>query len=249
MAGKLNGKVAIVTGASSGIGKATAIAFAREGALVAVAARRESEGEETVREIREAGGEATFVKTDVSRASDVEALVNRTLETYGRLDCAFNNAGIGIAGPLTDLSEEEWDRLMDVNLKGTWLCLKYQIPAMLRQGGGAIVNMASITGVVGFPGISVYAATKGGVIALSRSAALECAKSGVRINSISPGLIETDMVTSSPAEWLAQMTAAHPVGRMGKVEEVAEAVVWLCSDAASFVTGHNMIIDGGYTAQ
>ncbi len=249
MTGQLDGKVALVTGASSGIGQATALAFARVGAKVVAASRRRAEGEETVRRIQEAGGEAIFVKTDVSKAAEVEALVNKTMYTYGRLDCACNNAGIPASGPLTDMSEEDWDRVFDVNLKGTWLSLKYEIPAMLEQGGGAIVNVASGAGVVGFAGYASYCATKGGVIALTRAAAMEYAKSGIRINVVSPGAIETDMMATLPPDILAKITAGHPIGHIGKPEEVAEAVVWLCSDSASFVVGHNMMIDGGYTAQ
>lgn len=249
MTGQLDGKVAVVTGASSGIGQATAIAFARVGAKVVAASRRIAEGEETVRRIQEAGGSAIFVKADVSKAAEVEALVNKTVDTYGRLDCAFNNAGIAAISPLTDMSEEDWDRVLDVNLKGTWLSLKYEIPAMLKQGGGAIVNVASVGGVVGFAGYTTYCASKGGVIALTRAAAMEYAKSGIRINVVTPGAIETDMLASIPADLLAQIPAGHPIGRIGKPEDVAEAVVWLCSDAASFVMGHNMVIDGGYTAQ
>jgi len=245
----LYGKVALVTGASSGIGRATAIAFARAGAKVVAASRRAIEGEETVRLIQEAGGEAIFVKTDVSKAAEVEMLVDKTIYTYGGLDYACNNAGIAAFSPLTEISEEEWNHMFDVNLKGTWLCLKYEIRAMLKQGCGAIVNMASVGGVVGAVGGSTYCATKGGVIALTRAAAIEYAKSGIRVNVVSPGSIETDMLSNVPTDLLAQVTVAHPIGRIGKPEEVAESVVWLCSDAASFLTGHNMIIDGGYTVQ
>lgn len=244
---QLYGKVALVTGASSGIGRATALAFAQAGAKVVVASRRTTEGEEVVRQIQQAGSEAIFVKTDVSKAAEVEALVDKTVNIYGRLDCAFNNAGIPSAGLLTDTLEEDWDRVIDVNLKGTWLCLKYEIGAMLIQGGGAIVNAASIGGVVGFAGYASYCASKGGVIALTRSAAMEYAQFGIRINVVSPGAIDTDMLATLPAHQLAQMIAMHPIGRSGKPEEIAEAVVWLCSDAASFVVGHNMMIDGGYT--
>ncbi|MEI2580218.1 SDR family oxidoreductase [Scytonema sp. PRP1] len=249
MISQLYGKVALVTGASSGIGRATAIAFARAGAKVVAASRRLIEGEETVRRIQEVGGEAIFVKTDVSNAAEVEALVNKTVNIYGRLDCAFNNAGIPSSGSLTDVSEDDWNRVIDVNLKGTWLCLKYEIPAMLEQGSGAIVNVASVGGIVGFAGYASYCASKGGVIALSRAAAIEYAKSGIRINIVSPGAINTDMLAIHPVDVLNQIMAKHPIGRSGKPEEVAEAVVWLCSDAASFVTGQNMMIDGGYSAQ
>ncbi|MEH2260679.1 SDR family oxidoreductase [Nostoc sp.] len=249
MTGQFDGKVALVTGASSGIGRATAIAFARVGAKVVAASRRIAEGEETVRCIQEAGGEAIFVKTDVSRAAEVEALVNKTVDTYGRLDCACNNAGRAIFKPLIEMPEEEWNQMFDVNLKGMWFCLKYEISTMLKQEGGAIVNVASVGGVIGAAGTAAYSATKGGVIALTRAAAIEYAKSGIRLNIISPGSIQTDMLETVPTDLLAQVAAGHPVGRIGKPEEVAEAVLWLCSDVASFVTGHNMIIDGGYTAQ
>jgi NAD(P)-dependent dehydrogenase (short-subunit alcohol dehydrogenase family) len=246
---QLHGKVALVTGASTGIGQATAIAFARAGAKVVAASRRIAEGEETVRQIEEAGGEAMFVKTDVSKAADIETLVNKTMDTYGRLDCACNNAGIISGSLLTDISEEDWDRQINVNLKGTWLSLKYEIPAMLKQGGGAIVNISSTAGVVALPGFPAYAATKGGIVALTLTAAVDYAKSGIRINVVSPAAIETDMLHNTPPDIVTQILAAHPIGRAGKPEEIAEAVVWLCSDAASFVTGHNMLIDGGYTPQ
>ena len=246
---QLDGKVALVTGASSGIGRATALAFARAGAKVVAASRRITEGEETVRHILDTGGEAIFVKTDVSNASEVEALVNKTMDIYGRLDCACNNAGIAAFSSLIDTLEEDWNQMLNVNLKGTWLCLKYEIPAMLKHGGGAIVNMASVGGVVGFTRYATYCASKGGVIALTQAAAMEYANSGIRINVVSPGAIETDMLASIPADLLARIPEAHPIGRTGKPKEIAEAVVWLCSDAASFMIGHNMIIDGGYTAQ
>jgi NAD(P)-dependent dehydrogenase (short-subunit alcohol dehydrogenase family) len=249
MTGQFDGKVALVTGASSGIGRATAIAFARVGAKVVAASRRIAEGEETVRRIQEAGGEAIFVQTDISKAPEVEALVNKTLDTYGGLDCACNNAGRAIFKPLIEMPEEDWNQMFDVNLKGMWLCLKCEISTMLKHKGGAIVNVASVGGVIGAPGTAAYSATKGGVIALTRAAAVEYAKSGIRLNIISPGSIETDMLANVPTDLLAQVAAGHPVGRIGKPEEVAEAVIWLCSDVASFVTGHNMIIDGGYTAQ
>ncbi|MCF2148616.1 SDR family oxidoreductase [Desmonostoc muscorum LEGE 12446] len=250
MSGQLDGKVALVTGASSGIGRASAIAFARAGAKVVAASRRIPEGEATAHQIQEIGGEAIFIKTDVSKADDVEALIQKTVDIYGRLDCACNNAGFGGGAiPLTDMSEEDWDRLIDVNLKGTWLCLKYQIRAMLKQGSGAIVNIASIAGVAGIPGLAGYSATKGGITALSKAAAMEYALAGIRINVISPGAIATDMLATLPADVLAQLRAMHPIGRTGKPEEVADTVVWLCSDAASFITGHNMMVDGGYTTQ
>ena len=250
MSKRCDGKVAIVTGGSSGIGRATAIAFAKEGANVVVAARRTQEGEETVRLAKEAGSDALFVQTDVSKAADVEALVNKTLEAYGRLDCVFNNAGFGKLTPLIERSEEDWNSEIDVNLKGVWLCLKYQIPALLKTGGGAIVNMASIGGgVIGVPNSSVYNAAKAGVVGLTRSAAMEYASQGIRLNAISPGLISTDILANLPQEALEQMTETIPLKRQGRAEEVAEAVVWLCSDGASYITGHNLVVDGGYTVQ
>ena len=245
---EFEGKVALVTGGSSGIGKATALAFARAGANVVIASRRVTEGEQTVHEICERGGDAIFVKTDVSKASEVEGLMNQTIEFYGRLDYACNNAGTFVMGRLFELSEEEWDRTINANLKGIWLSLKYQIPIMLQQKGGVIVNMASMSAIIGNPGVSIYSASKGGVVALTQSAAIEYAASGIRINAISPGVISTPMVDDIPTPLLEDIQSKHPIGRLGKPEEIADAVVWLCSDKASFVTGHNMVIDGGYTA-
>jgi NAD(P)-dependent dehydrogenase (short-subunit alcohol dehydrogenase family) len=246
---EFDGKVALVTGGSSGIGKATALAFARAGANVVIASRRVTEGEQTVHEICERGGDAIFVKTDVSKASEVEGLMNQTIEFYGRLDYACNNAGTFVMGRLFELSEEEWERTINANLKGIWLSLKYQIPIMLQQKGGVIVNMASMSAIIGNPGVSIYSASKGGVVALTQSAAIEYAASGIRINAISPGVISTPMVDDIPTPLLEDIQSKHPIGRLGKPEEIADAVVWLCSDKASFVTGHNMVIDGGYTAQ
>ncbi len=246
---EFEGKVALVTGGSSGIGKATAIAFARAGANVVIASRRVTEGEETVHEICERGGDAIFVKTDISKASEVEGLMDQTIEFYGRLDYACNNAGTFVMGRLFELSEEEWERTINANLKGIWLSLKYQIPIMLQQKGGVIVNMASMSAIIGNPGVSIYSASKGGVVALTQSAAIEYAASGIRINAISPGVISTPIVDDIPTPLLEDIQSKHPIGRLGKPEEIADAVVWLCSDKASFVTGHNMVIDGGYTAQ
>ena len=246
---EFDGKVALVTGGSSGIGKATELAFARVGANVVIASRRVTEGEQTVHEICERGGNAIFVKTDVSKASEVEGLMSQTIEFYGRLDYACNNAGTFVMGRLFELSEEEWDRTINANLKGIWLSLKYQIPIMLQQKRGVIVNMASISAIIGNSGVSIYSASKGGVVALTQSAAIEYAASGIRINAISPGVISTPMVDDIPTRLLEDIQSKHPIGRLGKPEEIANAVVWLCSDKASFVTGHNMVIDGGYTAQ
>ncbi len=253
MAGRVAGKVALITGGGSGIGRATAQIFAREGAKVVVADIVVAGGEETVQLIKAAGGEAVFVKADVARTTDVEAMVKKAVDTYGRLDCAFNNAGIeGVIRPTAEYGEEQWDRVLAVNLKGVWLCMKYEILQMLKQGGGAIVNTASVAGLVGLPGFSAYVAAKHGVNGLTRTAALEYAKSGIRVNAVCPGAIRTAMfergVRDNPG-LEGQIVAMEPVGRMAAPEEVGEAVVWLCSDAASFVTGLPMAVDGGWVAQ
>ena len=254
MAGQLEGKIALVTGGGSGIGRATSLAFAREGAKVVVSDVNADGGEETVSTIKEAGGESTFVYADVSRPTDVEALVRRAVETYGRLDCAHNNAGIegDISSKLHEYSEDTWDRLMDINLKGVWLCLKYEIQHMLEQGGVAIVNTASAAGLVGSRMLSAYVASKHGVVGLTKAAALEYAQDGIRVNAVCPGIIDTPMVRRLLAGregYESTISSRQPVGRLGNPEEIAEAVVWLCSDAASFVTGHAMAVDGALTAQ
>jgi NAD(P)-dependent dehydrogenase (short-subunit alcohol dehydrogenase family) len=253
MAGQLDGKVALVTGGGSGIGRATCLAMAREGAQVMVADIVVEGGQETVSLVKNAGGEATCIRADVSQASEVEAMVKQTTETYGRLDCAFNNAGI--EGPVcstVEYTEEDFDRVVAIDLTGVWLCMKYEIPAMLQHGGGAIVNTASVAGLVGFQGISAYVASKHGVNGLTKTAALEYAKAGIRVNAVCPGVIETPMVKrafeKSPG-MEEGVAAVEPVGRLGQPQEVAEAVVWLCSDAASFVTGLPMAVDGGLVAQ
>ena len=255
MSGQLNGKVALITGGASGIGRATALTFAREGAKLIIADMNEDGGQQTVHMITEHDGEATFVQVDVSRATEVEAMISKTVQTYGRLDCAHNNAGIGSRPRvlLHELSEESWERVISINLKGVWLCMKYEIIQMCTQGGGAIVNTASIMGLVGsWSRSGVYNASKHGVVGLTKTAALEYAKLGIRVNAVCPGYIRTPLIeealTSNP-EMEAQIVARHPVGRMGRPEEIAEAVMWLCSDAASFVTGHTMTVDGGYVAQ
>jgi NAD(P)-dependent dehydrogenase (short-subunit alcohol dehydrogenase family) len=250
----LEGKVALVTGGSSGIGRASALAFAREGAKVVIADVDVNGGEETVRLIKEAGGEAIFVRTDVSKAAEVEALVNEAVETYGRPDYAHNNAGIeGITALTADCSEENWDWVINVNLRGVWLCMKYEIRQMLQQEGGAIVNTSSALGLVATGrGLPAYVASKHGIVGLTKAAALEYARAGIRVNAVCPGAIRTPMherLTGGDPEVDAQIAAAQPVGRVGSPEEVAEAVIWLCSDAASFVTGHTMVIDGGALAQ
>ncbi|MBI3796039.1 MAG: SDR family oxidoreductase [Deltaproteobacteria bacterium] len=251
MANLVAGKVALVTGGGSGIGRASALTFAREGAKVVVADVAVEGGEETVRLIQQRGGEASFVKTNVSQAADVEALVARAVQTYGRLDCAHNNAGIeGAAATTVDYAEDAWERVIAINLKGVWLCMKYEIPQMLKQGG-AIVNTASTAGLVGYRGGAAYVASKHGVVGLTKTAALEYAKAGVRVNAVCPGAIDTPMmgrITGHRPQRAERMAASEPVGRMGQPEEIAEAVVWLCSEAASFVTGHAMAVDGGITA-
>jgi len=254
MAGMLQGKVTLVTGASTGIGKASALAFAREGATVVVSDINVDGGEETARLIGDSGGRALFFEADVSKQDQVEALVRRTVEAYGRLDCAFNNAGIaGAIGVSShEYPDDVWDRVVAINLKGVWLCMKHEIPQMLKQGGGAIVNTASIWGLVGAAGASAYVASKHGVVGLTRAAALEYAPHGIRINAVNPGTIRTpilDPFIAAIPDFESQMTARHPIGRIGMPEEVAEAVTWLCSDAASFVIGQNLPVDGGYTTQ
>ena len=253
MAGRLTGKVALVTGGSSGIGRATAQIFAREGAKVVVADVGVEGGEETVRLITAAGGEAIFVKTDVSQSAEVEAMVKKAVDTYGRLDCAFNNAGIEGALQLTsDYDEAAWDRVLSINLKGVWLCLRAEIRHMLSQGGGAIVNTASAAGLVGIQGISAYVASKHGVNGLTKTAALEYAKSGIRVNAVCPGGVDTPMVKrvfGDNPQFAEAAAAGEPVGRLAQPAEIGEAVVWLCSDAASFVTGLPMAVDGGWVAQ
>ena len=249
MAERFQGQVALVTGGSSGIGRAAAVAFAAEGASVVVAARREVESEETVQLIRDAGGEAIAVRTDVAVASDVESLVDRTVEAYGRLDCAFNNAGTsGGSGPIHEVEEDAWDQVLDTNLKGVWLCMKYQIPQMLSQGGGMIVNTSSDAGLIGWSGSAVYTASKWGVIGLTKSAALQYIGDGIRINAVCPGFIRTPMTDSTDPRAEEQMVAATPAGRIGTVDEVVGAVLWLCSDEASFVVGHPLSMDGGTTS-
>jgi NAD(P)-dependent dehydrogenase (short-subunit alcohol dehydrogenase family) len=246
-------KVAFITGAASGIGRATALAFAKQGASVALADVLVDGGRETARLVEAAGGRALFLKCDVSTDRDVRAAIGKTLEQLGRIDCAFNNAGIeGEQGATQDCSEANWDRVLAINLKGVWLCMKAEIPLMLKQRGGAIVNCSSIAGLVGFPGIPAYVASKHGLVGLTRTAALELAKSNVRVNAVCPGVIETPMIdrfTHGEAQIQKQLVAGEPVGRIGKPEEIAQAVLWLCSDASSFVTGQAIAVDGGWVAQ
>jgi len=246
-------KVAIITGGSFGIGRAAAIAFVKRGAKVVVADWIEDKENETIKQIEALGGESLFVKCDVSKDIDVKDMVDKTITKFGRLDYAFNNAGVEGASAIThECTEENWERTIDVNLKGVWLCMKYEIPQILKQGKGAIVNNASIAGLVGFQGIPAYVASKHGVIGLTQNAALEYAKSGIRVNSVCPGVIKTPMIdrfTGKEKSVEKQFESMEPIGRMGQPEEVAEAVIWLCSDASSFVTGDAMPVDGGWTAQ
>lgn len=246
-------KVAVVTGASSGIGRATALAFARQGVRVVVGDVLESQGKETVQGIQDAGGEALFRRTDVSRAADVEALVRAAVDTFGGLDYAVNNAGIEGEQALTaETTEANFDRVLAVNLKGVWLGMRYEIPALLERGGGSIVNVSSVAGLVGFHGIPAYVASKHGILGLTKTAALEYVTRSIRVNAVCPGVIRTPMIdrfTKGDPQAEAQLVATVPVRRMGEPEEVAEAILWLSSDAASFVTGTALVVDGGFLAQ
>jgi len=245
-------KVALITGGSFGIGQATAIAFAQRGAKVVIADYAEDKEQQTIQEIKSVGGEAAFVQCDVSKGPQVKALIEKTVSTYGRLDYAFNNAGVeGINALIQDCTEENWDKIISTNLKGVWLCMKYQIPQMLKQGKGAIVNNSSVAGLIGFPGLPAYVASKHGIVGLTKTAALENAKTGIRINAVCPGVIKTKMIDrliSSAKDMEKQLLAQEPIGRMGKPSEIAEAVTWLCSDSASFVTGQALAVDGGWVA-
>ena len=248
--GNLDGKVAFVTGAASGIGRATALAFAREGANVVVADIDQQGSQDTVRMIEVLGGQALAVSCDVTSGADVKAALTKTVERFGRLDYAFNNAGAEQQPkPTADITEEEWDRIITINLRSVFLCLKYQIPLML-QHGGAIVNTSSGAGIKVFGRGAAYAAAKHGVVGLTKDAALDYASSNIRINAICPGIIDTEMMdrfTGGTPEERDRVIAQEPIGRMGRPDEIAATVVWLCSDAASFVTGHAMVADGGQT--
>lgn len=249
--GNYTGKVAFVTGAANGIGRATALAFAREGASVVVADVSEQGNQETARMIEELGGRALAVKCDVTRTEDVKAALSKTIEAFGRLDVAFNNAGVEQKKVATaELEEEEWNRIVDTNLRGVFLCMKYEIPLMLKQGGGAIVNTSSGAGVIGIKEGAAYTAAKHGAIGLTKSAALEYAQSNIRVNAVAPGYIDTPMMdrfTGGTTEGKEKVIAEEPIGRMGQPKEIANAVVWLCSDASSFVVGHALVVDGGQT--
>ena len=253
---EFEGKVAVVTGGSGGIGRASALAFARRGAKVAVADILVEGGEQTARMIKAQGGEAIFVKTDASNSTEVKALTDRTIERYGRLDYAHNNAGIdGAQASTAEYPEEMWNRVLAVNLTGVWLCMKYEIPQMLKQGKGAIVNTASVGGLMALSKISAYIAAKFGVIGITKTAALEYAGQGIRVNALCPGWTDTPMTVREAqeagvdlAEFKKMAASFVPVKRMGGSEEMAEAVLWLCSDAASYVSGHAMVVDGALTA-
>lgn len=247
-----DGKVVLVTGAASGIGRAAALSFAREGARVVVSDVDAVGGGETVAMIGQAGGEAAFIRADVSKSADVQTLVAGVVERYGRLDCAFNNAGIEIEHrPLAEADEATFDRIMNVNVKGVWLCMKYEIAQMLAQGGGVIVNTASVAGLVGAPTQPIYAASKHAVVGMTRTAAAEYGRAGIRINAVCPGIIRTPMmdraIEREPRRGKA-VEKVHPIGRLGEAQEIANAALWLCSDSASFVTGHQLAVDGGLTA-
>ena len=251
--GLMENKVVLVTGAAAGIGRESALALAREGAVLCVSDLNRAGGEETAQKIVSAGGEAIFVRCDVTRAPEVQAMVKAVVDTFGRLDAAVNNAGI--AGALNkrihQTEDEMFDRVIAVNLKGLWLCMKAELPPMLAQGRGAIVNIASVAGLVGAPKGAAYTASKHGVVGLTKSAALEYAKAGIRVNAICPAYTDTAMVQQAIDENPIMrniMTRAIPMRRLGQPTEIAEAAVWLCSDAASFVTGHQLVVDGGLTA-
>jgi NAD(P)-dependent dehydrogenase (short-subunit alcohol dehydrogenase family) len=255
--GLVSGKVALVTGSGAGIGRAAALKFAEEGARVIVSDVNTDGGHETVALIEQKGGQAVFTRVDIANVAEVQSLTATAVDTFGRLDCARNNAGIeGKIVPLAEQSEENFDRVISVNARGTFLCLKYEIAHMLKNGGGAIVNLASVAGLIGFPGLGPYVASKHAINGLTKNAALEYSKHGIRVNSVCPGGIETRMLDSLVSQASGgrsstreMMDPLHPIGRIGTPDEVAELIVWLCSSRASFVTGANIPIDGGYVAQ
>lgn len=248
--GRLQGKVAIVTGGTSGIGRATAVQFAREGAKITIVGRRQSEGDDVVQEIRRAGGSAIFVQGSVADVEVCRRMVDETVAAFGKLDIAFNNAGIAqTPGPLAEVSEEQFDQIIDINLKGVFLSMKYEIPALLQSGGGSIINTSSVAGKVGSIHRSVYTASKHGVIGITRTAALEYAARGIRANALCLGLIETEMMTEWTDQQRQEVLAYHPIGRTGSLEEIAETVLFLASAGSGFITGAAISADGGVTAQ
>lgn len=250
---QFNKKVLIVTGASSGIGKATALAFAKAGGMVSVVDVQEKEGLNTAKMIEKIGGKSIFIKCDVSKEDDVKKMIAKTVNTFGSLDFAFNNAGIeGQTAKTAESTLENWNRVIDINLRGVWFCMKYELIQMLKQGHGGIINCSSIAGLVGFEGIPAYVASKHGVLGLTKAAALEYAKSNIRVNAICPGVIQTPMIdrfTKGKKEFREGLLAGEPVGRMGGPEEIASAVLFLCSEGSSFVTGHPLVVDGGWVAR
>jgi NAD(P)-dependent dehydrogenase (short-subunit alcohol dehydrogenase family) len=249
----LSGKIALITGAASGIGQAAAFVFVRHGAKVVLVDINEAAGEGTAQRIRDEGGDASFIRADVTNEGEVEAMVREAASRHGKIDCAFNNAGIfGAIAPTADCTSEGWDRVTTINLKSVWLSMKYEIAQMLKQGGGAIVNNASVFGLVGFPGLPAYTASKHGIVGLTRAAALEYIKAGVRVNAICAGVIDTPLahaILATGRVSMDQALAIQPIGRMGRPQEVAEAAAWLCSDLASLVVGHALAVDGGCSAQ
>ncbi len=253
MTGNFDGKVALVTGGGSGIGRATAVAFAREKAKVVVSDITEHSGEETIQMIKESGGDATFIKTDVTQESDVEELIKKTVEIYGSLDCAHNNAGIpGQSVPLAECTLDDWDAVMNLNLRGTFLCLKYEILQMLKQGGGAIVNTSSTMGVVAHGNAPAYVASKHAILGLTKSAALAYVQNNIRVNAVCPGNTETpifDHLKANMPDVFEGLLAAMPIGRLAQPDEIANSVIWLCSNEASYCNGHAMVVDGCYTIQ
>lgn len=252
---RLQNKVAIITGGNSGIGKATALLFAKEGAKVVIGARDSETGKVVVDEIKKIGQKAVFVKTDVSREAEVKNLVDFAVKLFGRVDIMFNNAGIELTKPVTETTSEELDNVLDINLKGVFYGCKHVIPYMIKNGGGSIINTASAAGIVGSPNLAAYSASKGGVVLLTKETALDYAKNKIRVNCVCPGAIDTPMIrrfverAPNPAKVLEELGNMHPLGRLGKPEEIANAVLFLASDESSFVTGHALLVDGGLTAQ
>ena len=253
MARMFEKKVALVVGGSSGIGRATALAFAREGAKVAVAARRAPEGEAVVREITQQGGEATFIRADIASLDDIQRMVAQTVATFGRLDVAFNNAGLEeLPGPLNDKTDDLYRRIFDVNVRGILFAMREEVPEILKAGGGAIVNTSSVVGAVGMGGTPIYTAAKHAVVGLTKSIALEFASHGIRANAVLPGATDTEMLQRFEERMPGArgfVTGLHPVGRIGTADEIASAVLWLCGPGASFITGQALAVDGGFTAQ
>ena len=250
MTGLVKDKVVVVTGGSSGIGRASALVFALEGAKVAIADLDVAGGEETVKMIKNIGGDAIFIRADVTKAKEIERFISKVTDTYERLDCAHNNVGhTGVRSSIEECTEKNWDYVMNVSLKSVWLCMKYEIPQMLKSGGGAIVNTSSTAGLLGFKYGSAYSSAKHGVLGLTKSAALEYADKGIRANAICPGLTRTseiERIISDGPQREARFMALSPMGRMAESEEIAKAVVWLCSDMASFINGHSLVVDGGF---